>query len=97
MSNKPKLTAGETAQVAWYVARMAKRCIASERIDRSDLERKVDRVMGRARQAHEEYGNVTGHTIGKGPEKTWGAGTSAVAARPALQKAFRGGCRPLAG
>ncbi|MFI8290163.1 DUF6257 family protein [Streptomyces sp. NPDC085614] len=53
-STNPKLTAGETAQVAWYVARMAKRCIASESVDCSDLERKVDRVIERARKREEK-------------------------------------------
>ncbi|MFF8610002.1 DUF6257 family protein [Streptomyces sp. NPDC015346] len=50
----PKLTAGETARVAYYVARMAKRCIASETVDRSDLERKVERVIDGARKRAEK-------------------------------------------
>ncbi|MFF8281030.1 DUF6257 family protein [Streptomyces lateritius] len=50
---EPKLTAGETAKVAYYVARMAKRCIASESVDRSDLERKVERVIDGARKREE--------------------------------------------
>jgi S-DNA-T family DNA segregation ATPase FtsK/SpoIIIE len=33
----------------------------------------AERIVARARQAREEYGNVTGHAIGKGPEKTNGS------------------------
>ncbi|MEU8525194.1 cell division protein FtsK [Streptomyces sp. NPDC048629] len=33
----------------------------------------AEQVVARARQAREEYGNVTGHAIGKGPEKTNGS------------------------
>lgn len=33
----------------------------------------AERIVVRARQAREEYGNVTGHAIGKGPEKTNGS------------------------
>ncbi|MEU4067996.1 cell division protein FtsK [Streptomyces wedmorensis] len=32
----------------------------------------AEQVVARARQAREEYGNVTGHAIGKGPDKTAG-------------------------
>ncbi|MFV6027100.1 cell division protein FtsK [Streptomyces sp. NPDC056264] len=32
----------------------------------------AEQVVTRARQAREEYGNVTGHAIGKGPDKTTG-------------------------
>ncbi|MFC8289819.1 DUF6257 family protein [Streptomyces sp. NPDC057242] len=46
----PKLTAKEHAQVAWAVARMAKRCVAGEDVDRADLERKVDRIIEGARK-----------------------------------------------
>ncbi|MET9935204.1 MULTISPECIES: DUF6257 family protein [unclassified Streptomyces] len=46
----PKLTAREHAQVGWYVARMAKRCVAGEDVDRADLERKVDRILDGARK-----------------------------------------------
>ncbi|MFC7921779.1 DUF6257 family protein [Streptomyces cinereoruber] len=46
----PKLTAREHAQVAWAVARMAKRCVAGENVDRADLERKVDRILDNARK-----------------------------------------------
>ncbi|MER7954745.1 DUF6257 family protein [Streptomyces sp. NPDC096030] len=53
-SNYPKLTAGEHAKVAWNVARMAKRCLAGENADRSDLERNVDRVIERARKRAEK-------------------------------------------
>ncbi|MYW16758.1 hypothetical protein GT039_14400 [Streptomyces sp. SID2955] len=57
-SNQPRLTAGEKAQLAWYVARMAKRGLADDRqyggrIDQSDLERKFDRVIEQARKREE--------------------------------------------
>ncbi|MBX9423537.1 MULTISPECIES: cell division protein FtsK [Streptomyces] len=32
----------------------------------------AEQVVARARKAREEYGNVTGHAIGKGPDKTTG-------------------------
>ncbi|WP_345616505.1 DUF6257 family protein, partial [Streptomyces sanyensis] len=46
----PRLTAGEKAKVAWYVARMAKRGLADDRqcggrVYQGDLERKLDRVI----------------------------------------------------
>ena len=50
----PKLTASETARVAWNVARMVKRCAVSEDIDRSDLERNVERILDRARKRQEK-------------------------------------------
>ncbi|MFB7866143.1 cell division protein FtsK [Streptomyces sp. NPDC056069] len=37
----------------------------------------AEQVVARARQAREDYGNVTGHAIGKGPDKT--AGTDVLA------------------
>lgn len=52
--NEPKLTAGEKAQVAWLVARMAKRGIAGERVYQGDLERKVERVIEKARKREEQ-------------------------------------------
>ncbi|MFI9207460.1 DUF6257 family protein [Streptomyces sp. NPDC053253] len=54
MSNDPKLTAGEKAKVGWYVARMCKRGIASETVYQGDLERKVDRVIDKARKRAEK-------------------------------------------
>ncbi|MEU6945688.1 DUF6257 family protein [Streptomyces sp. NPDC046316] len=56
-ANYPKLTPGEHAKVAFLVARMAKRCIASETVDRSDLERKVDRILDGARKRAEREEN----------------------------------------
>jgi hypothetical protein len=50
----PKLTPTEQAKVAWCVARMAKRCIAGEHVDRSDLERRVDRIIDGARKRAEK-------------------------------------------
>ncbi|MFC7933559.1 DUF6257 family protein [Streptomyces cinereoruber] len=50
----PKLTAKEHAQVAWAVARMAKRCVAGEHADRADLERKVERILDGARKRAEK-------------------------------------------
>ncbi|MFG2872932.1 cell division protein FtsK [Streptomyces sp. NPDC048338] len=34
----------------------------------------AEQVVARARKAREDYGNVTGHAIGKGPDKTTGSG-----------------------
>ncbi|WP_432128254.1 DUF6257 family protein [Streptomyces sp. bgisy082] len=50
----PKLTPTEQAKVAWCVARMAKRCVAGEDVDRADLERKVDRILDGARKRAEK-------------------------------------------
>ncbi|MFD0429284.1 DUF6257 family protein [Streptomyces zhihengii] len=47
------MTAAETAEVAYYVARMAKRGIAGEHVYQGDLERKVERVIDRARKREE--------------------------------------------
>ncbi|MFJ8668544.1 DUF6257 family protein [Streptomyces sp. NPDC093600] len=52
--NHPKLTAGEHARIAWNVARMAKRSIASETVYQGDLERKVDRIIDGARKRAEK-------------------------------------------
>ncbi|MFF4039235.1 cell division protein FtsK [Streptomyces sp. NPDC001816] len=38
----------------------------------------AERIVARARKAREEYGNVTGHAIGKGPENT-GTGSDILA------------------
>ncbi|MFJ8663111.1 DUF6257 family protein [Streptomyces sp. NPDC093795] len=54
--NYPKLTAGEHAQVAWNVARMCKRSIASDTVYQGDLEAKVDRIIDRARKRAENNG-----------------------------------------
>lgn len=51
--NYPKLTTGENAKVAYYVARMAKRAIAGETVHMGDLERKVDRIIDGARKRAE--------------------------------------------
>jgi hypothetical protein len=61
-SKQPRLTAGEKAQLAWYVARMAKRGIADDRqyggrVDQSDLQRKFDRVIAQARKREERAKN----------------------------------------
>ncbi|MEU4099244.1 DUF6257 family protein [Streptomyces tanashiensis] len=50
----PRLTVGEGAKVAWYVARMCKRGIASETVYQGDLEKKVDRVIDKARERAEK-------------------------------------------
>ncbi|MEU2492766.1 DUF6257 family protein [Streptomyces sp. NPDC007883] len=59
MAREPKLTTGEKAKVAWYVARMAKRGIADDRltggrVHQRDLERKVERVIEQARTREEQ-------------------------------------------
>ncbi|KOG20000.1 MULTISPECIES: DUF6257 family protein [Streptomyces] len=48
--NYPKLTAGEHARIAWNVARMCKRSIAGDTVHQGDLEKKVDRIIDRARK-----------------------------------------------
>ncbi|MFE7582502.1 DUF6257 family protein [Streptomyces gardneri] len=50
----PPLTAGEKAKVTWLVARMCKRGIASETVYQGDLEKKVDRIIDRARKRAEK-------------------------------------------
>lgn len=49
----------------------------------------AERIVARARKAREDYGNVTGHAIGKGPEKTTSADILAdvLAVVPATEKA----------
>ncbi|WP_327168348.1 DUF6257 family protein [Streptomyces subrutilus] len=54
MAKDPKFTAGETARMGWYVARMAKRGIAGESVYLGDLERKVDRIIDGAREREEQ-------------------------------------------
>ncbi|MFJ6935597.1 DUF6257 family protein [Streptomyces sp. NPDC101132] len=49
----PQFTAREKAQIAWYIARMAKRGIAGENVYQRDLERKVERIIDGARQREE--------------------------------------------
>ncbi|MDX3535734.1 DUF6257 family protein [Streptomyces sp. MB09-01] len=53
MAKDPKFTAKETAQIGWYMARMAKRGIAGETVHLSDLERKVERIIDGAREREE--------------------------------------------
>ncbi|MEU9083015.1 DUF6257 family protein [Streptomyces sp. NPDC048357] len=53
MANDPKFTAKETAQIGWYIARMAKRGIAGENVHLGDLERKVERIIDGAREREE--------------------------------------------
>ncbi|GBQ04150.1 hypothetical protein SSP531S_56420 [Streptomyces spongiicola] len=55
---EPRLTAGEKTKVAWYVARMAKRGLADDRVSggrvhQRDLERKVDQIIEQARNREE--------------------------------------------
>ncbi|MGW6461927.1 DUF6257 family protein [Streptomyces sp. NPDC055078] len=55
---EPKLTTGEKAQVAWYIARMAKRGIAARNsptgdVYQTDLQRKLERVLEQARKREE--------------------------------------------
>ncbi|MFE1575289.1 cell division protein FtsK [Streptomyces fradiae] len=49
----------------------------------------AQQVVARARQVREEYGNVTGHAIGKGPEKTQSTDilTDVLSVVPATEKA----------
>ncbi|WP_405530366.1 DUF6257 family protein [Streptomyces avidinii] len=50
MGKDPKFTAKETAQIGWYIGRMAKRGIAGETVYQGDLERKVERIIDGARE-----------------------------------------------
>lgn len=55
----PKLTAGETAKLAWLTVRMAKRGLADDRqyggrVKQSDLEAKFDRVLDGARKREQD-------------------------------------------
>ncbi|WP_037795984.1 DUF6257 family protein [Streptomyces sp. NRRL B-1322] len=50
MAQDPKFTAKETAQIGWYIGRMAKRGIAGENVYQGDLERKVERIIDGARE-----------------------------------------------
>ncbi|MDX3533609.1 DUF6257 family protein [Streptomyces sp. MB09-01] len=50
MAKDPKFTTKETAQISWYIARMAKRGIAGETVHQGDLEHKVDRIIDGARE-----------------------------------------------
>lgn len=52
----PPLTAGEAARVVWLIGRMAKRGLAGEDVDLSDLQRKVDRIIDRARERADQDG-----------------------------------------
>ncbi|AZK94853.1 MULTISPECIES: DUF6257 family protein [Streptomyces] len=58
---EPRLTVGEKTQVALLVVRMAKRGLADDRqyggrIDQGDLEKKVERIIERARLREERDG-----------------------------------------
>jgi hypothetical protein len=46
----PPLTAGEKTRLALLTARMAKRCVAGEDVDLSDLKTKADRIINAARK-----------------------------------------------
>ncbi|MGW6461814.1 DUF6257 family protein [Streptomyces sp. NPDC055078] len=64
---EPKLTAGEKAKVAWYIARMAKRGIADDRVyggrvHQGDLQRKVERVLEQARKREEREARTKNKT-----------------------------------
>ncbi|MGP3687413.1 DUF6257 family protein [Streptomyces sp. IBSNAI002] len=54
MAKDPKFTAGETAKIAWYTARMAKRGIASETVHLGDLQKKVERIIDGAREREQQ-------------------------------------------
>ncbi|MFI8254293.1 DUF6257 family protein [Streptomyces filamentosus] len=50
----PPLTVGEGVKFGWYIARMAKRGIAGETVYQGDLEKKVDKLLDRARDRAEK-------------------------------------------
>jgi hypothetical protein len=52
--NDPPLTTVEAAKVAWYIARMAKRAVAGDDVDQSDLQNKTDRILNHARTRAEK-------------------------------------------
>jgi hypothetical protein len=59
MASDPKLTVGETLELAWLTARMAKRGLADDRqnggrVHQGDLERKFERVLDKARKREEK-------------------------------------------
>ncbi|MGW7457061.1 DUF6257 family protein [Streptomyces sp. NPDC054797] len=54
MAKDPKFTAKETAQIGWYIGRMAKRGIAGENVHQGDLERKVERIIDGAREREQQ-------------------------------------------
>lgn len=54
--NDPPLTGREAAKVAWLIARMAKRGLAGDDVDQTDLQRKLDRVLDGARKRAEQDG-----------------------------------------
>jgi hypothetical protein len=58
--NDPPLTGAEAAKVAWLIARMAKRGIAGEDVDLSDLQRKLDRIIDGARERAEKAAAAAG-------------------------------------
>jgi hypothetical protein len=50
----PPLTGREASKLAWLTARMAKRSIAGEAVDLSDLQRKFDRIIDGAKARAEK-------------------------------------------
>jgi Family of unknown function (DUF6257) len=46
----PPLTGREAAKVTWLIARMAKRGIAGDDVDLTDLQAKCDRILNKARE-----------------------------------------------
>lgn len=56
----PQFTVAETAKLTWLIARMAKRGIASQTVDQSDLERKVEKVIDGARKREEQQAKRPG-------------------------------------
>jgi hypothetical protein len=50
----PQFTVAETAKLTWLIARMDKRGIASQTVDQSDLERKVEKVIDGARKREQQ-------------------------------------------
>jgi hypothetical protein len=57
--NDPPLTGAEASKVAWLIARMAKRGLAGEDVDLSDLQRKLDRILDGARKRAEKAAAAT--------------------------------------
>lgn len=52
--NASDYTASEKARLTWLIARMAKRGVAGDAVDLSDLQRKFDRIQNQARQRKQQ-------------------------------------------
>lgn len=49
----PPFTAVESVQLAWLIGRMAKRGIAGDDVDQRDLQKKINKIVEKARKREE--------------------------------------------